>query len=37
MTKMFCVVLPLCAVLLLLFSGCGGRPMPEGVPEDFAV
>ncbi|MBQ9718938.1 MAG: hypothetical protein IJV76_13190 [Clostridia bacterium] len=22
---------------LLLFTACGGRPMPEGVPEDFAV
>ena len=22
---------------LFLFTACGGRPMPEGVPEDFAV
>ena len=22
---------------LLLFTACGGRPMPDGVPEDFAV
>jgi hypothetical protein len=27
----------LCLAALFLFTACGGRPMPEGVPQDFAV
>lgn len=27
----------LCLAVLFLFTACGGRPMPEGVPDDFAV
>jgi len=30
-------ILFLCFVILLLFTACGGKPMPDGVPEDFAV
>ncbi len=35
MKRFACLVLFLCG--LLLFTACGGKTMPEGVPEDFAV
>ncbi len=30
-------ILCLCLAALFLFTACGGRTMPEGVPEDFAI
>lgn len=35
MKRFVCLVLALCGIFLL--PACGGCPMPEGVPEDFAI